>query len=210
MSLVSQMRTRLARILQESWRHILFRPLVILFGIIMVLTLKSCGGDDGIAVNPLPTPTVATNFVQLERLAVPALNELFMNFADHDQSNRSTPRADQGFQETAIRSFFTAIGRSQEIADLVVFVTIPDEIEADLSQATGAYFGVELADAGIVPANFGGRRLTDDPIDVTLQVVFGDAVHGISDGAIAGLTTDNVGPGAIRNTSTFPYMGSPI
>jgi hypothetical protein len=209
MSLVSQIRTKLVWILQKSWRHVLFRPLVILFSLMAVLTLKSCGGgDDGIAINPVHSPT--TSFIQLERLAVPALNELFMNFASHDQSNRSTPRADQGFQESAIRSFFTAIGRSQEIADLVVFVTIPDEVEADLSQATGAYFGVELADAGVVPANFGGRRLTDDPIDVTLQVVFGEAVHGISDGAIPALTTDNVGPAAIRNTSTFPYMGSPI
>jgi hypothetical protein len=183
--------------------------LLVMVSLVILLVASACGGGSGTAISPI-TPPAATTFVQLERLAVPALIELFQDFVDHDQSNRATPRADTGFQEVAIRSFFRAIGRSQAIADLVVAVTLPDVVEADLSQPTGAYFGVELAGAGVVGPNFGGRRLRDDPVDVTLQVVFGDLVHGITEGQIPALTSDNVGPDAIRDTNTFPYLGSPV
>jgi hypothetical protein len=196
--------SRIGSFLGHSWQKILA-----VLGLATLVTLSGCSSSDSGGTVPPTEPVV---YQQLERLAVPALNELFMPFADHDFSNRNTPTGDGNFQSTAIRNFFTAIGRSQDIADLVIAVTVPDLVNADLAQdgSSAAYFGVELAGAGVIPANFGGRTLIHDPIDVTLSVVFGDAVHGITDGAIAGLVTDNVGPGAIGNTNTFPYLGSPI
>lgn len=143
-------------------------------------------------------------YSQIERLAVPALNELFMDFKDHSRSNIKTPTQDAANQSTFIRSFVKAIGRPQGIADAVISVAIPDIIQADLAQPTGSYFGTQLG------KNFGGRRPKDDVIDVTASVVFGDAVTGIKDGIIPGLVSDNVGPKAENFSPDFPYLGKPL
>lgn len=144
------------------------------------------------------------NFVQVERLAVPALNELFMNFNAHNGSNIQTPTEDAGNQSNFIRSFITAIGRPQGIAAAVISVAIPDVIQADLSKPTGSYFGTQLG------GNFGGRRPKDDVIDVTASVVFGSAVTGITTQQYPGLTSDNVGPNDANFLPTFPYLGNPL
>ncbi|MBW4519871.1 MAG: DUF4331 domain-containing protein [Scytolyngbya sp. HA4215-MV1] len=142
-------------------------------------------------------------FTQIERLAVPALNELFMDFQAHNASNIQTPTADKDNQSSFIRSFVGAIGRPAGIADAVISVAIPDAIQADLSQPKGSYFGTQLAQ------DFGGRRPKDDVIDVTTSVVFGSAVTGITQGVIPGLVSDNVGPKDTNFLSTFPYLGNP-
>ncbi len=149
------------------------------------------------------TPSGTGDFVQIERLAVPALNELFMNFNAHDVSNRQTPTADAAYQSSFIRSFVQTIGRPQGIADAVISVAIPDVIKADLTKPSGTYFGSQLGN------NLGGRRPQDDVIDVTASVVFGNAVTGITQGQIPALTTDNVGPNPANFLPTFPYLGNP-
>ncbi|MEH2419992.1 MAG: DUF4331 domain-containing protein [Nostoc sp.] len=151
------------------------------------------------------TPTLRNpNFAQIERLAVPALNELFMDFQAHNNSNIQTPTQDASNQSQFIRAFVNAIGRPQGIADAVISVAIPDVIQADLSKSNGSYFGTQLGN------NFGGRRLKDDVIDVTASVVFGNAVTGITTGEIPGLTSDNVGPNDANFLPTFPYLGNPL
>ncbi|MEH1889993.1 MAG: DUF4331 domain-containing protein [Nostoc sp.] len=144
------------------------------------------------------------NFAQIERLAVPALNELFMDFKAHNNSNIQTPTQDASNQSQFIRAFVKAIGRPQGIADAVISVAIPDVIQADLSKPSGSYFGTQLGN------NFGGRRPKDDVIDVTASVVFGNAVTGITTGEIPGLTSDNVGPNDANFLPTFPYLGNPL
>ena len=144
-------------------------------------------------------------YVQIERLAVPALNELFMPFNAHNLSNLQTPTGDAANQSKFIRSFITkTIGRPKGIADAVISVAIPDVIQADLSKPTGSYFGTQLG------GNFGGRRPKDDVIDVTASVVFGSAVTNITAGAIPALTSDNVGPNNANFLPTFPYLGNPL
>ncbi|MHC5936778.1 DUF4331 domain-containing protein [Nostoc sp.] len=144
------------------------------------------------------------NLAQIERLAVPALNELFMDFKAHNNSNLQTPTQDASNQSQFIQAFVNAIGRPQGIANAVISVAIPDVIQADLSKASGSYFGTQLGN------NFGGRRPKDDVIDVTASVVFGNAVTGITTGQIPGLTTDNVGPNNANFLSDFPYLGNPL
>jgi hypothetical protein len=144
-------------------------------------------------------------YSQIERLAVPALNELFMDFKDHNSSNLKTPTQDKANQSMFIRSFVDKIKRPKGIADAVISVAIPDIIQADLSKSNGSYFGIQLG-----KKNFGGRRPQDDVIDVTTSVVFGDAVTGITEGIILGLVSDNVGPKAENFSPNFPYLGKPL
>jgi hypothetical protein len=143
-------------------------------------------------------------FAQIERLAVPALNELFMDFKAHNNSNLQTPTKDALNQSQFIQAFVNAIGRPKAIADAVISVVIPDVMQADLSKSNGTYFGTQLG------KNFGGRRPKDDVIDVTTSVVFGDAVTGITTGKIPGLVSDNVGPNDANFLPNFPYLGNPL
>ena len=149
------------------------------------------------------TPTAGGRYAQVERLAVPGLNELFMDFQAHDASNRQTPTSDAANQSNYIRSFVQTIGRPQSIADAVISVAIPDAITADLTKPFGTYFGARLG------KNLGGRRPKDDVIDVTTSVVFGSAVTGITQGIIPTLLRDNVGPNPANFRNTFPYLGDP-
>ncbi|MEH2396794.1 DUF4331 domain-containing protein [Nostoc sp.] len=164
------------------------------------------GGKIGVWITTsVETPRFRNqNFAQIERLAVPALNELFMDFQAHNNSNIQTPTQDASNQSQFIRAFVNAIGRPQGIADAVISVAIPDVIQADLSKPSGSYFGTQLG------SNFGGRRPKDDVIDVTASVVFGNAVTGITTGEIPGLTSDNVGPNDANFLPTFPYLGNPL
>lgn len=169
-------------------------------------TLLGSGKIGAWITTSVKTPRLkhTNNYAQIERLAVPALNELFMDFKAHNNSNLQTPTKDASNQSRFIKTFVKAIGRPEGIANAVISVAIPDTIQADLSKPSGSYFGTQLGN------NFGGRRPKDDVIDVTASVVFGNAVTGINEGAIPNLTSDNVGPNDANFLPTFPYLGNPL
>ncbi len=188
--------------------------------------LASCGGGSSTSLPPAPN-----QYVQIERLARPAVKELFQNYQAHDSTNRATPYSDPTLP-AAINSFMTGVaGRSPAIANAVQGVLIPDEIAADLSQSatSAAYLGVETG--GATGNKFGGRDLLSPVIDISLGVVFGKTVPAlfstIPDDKKESpcLTTQNVPltvPGgnaqytsaaqigaANNETATFPYLGTP-
>ena len=192
-----------------------------------IAALASCGSS-----NPTQLPAAGANqYVQIERLARPAVKELFQNYQAHDSTNRANPYSDPTLP-AAITSFMTGVaGRSPAIANAVQGVLIPDEISADLSQSatTAAYLGVETG--GATGNKFGGRGPLDNVIDISLGVVFGKTVPSLfstipdDNKESPCLTTENVPatvPGsnaqytstaqiavAKNQTTTFPYLGTP-
>jgi hypothetical protein len=90
---------------------------------------------------------------------------------------------------------------------------------ADLSQRDGAsYLGYEVTRAlsGGRRSSFGGRALTDDVIDISLGIVFGNTIPALGlapdDGAEKpAFATDNVGyDHSVKKTlAVFPYVGPP-
>jgi len=173
-----------------------------------VAVLTGCGGGNGSFFS-------SSDFVQIDRLARPAVNELFAT-AENDQhlhNNMVAPKDDPAAIGADIQFFMTnAAGRSQATTDVVKAVLVPDVLVADLSQSTPAYLGVETN--GATGGKFGGRALTDDVIDISLGAVFGNTVSALGlapdDGKeIPTLTSDNVGPGGKHFTNTFPYLGAP-
>jgi uncharacterized protein DUF4331 len=184
----------------------------------VVLGTSSCGGgNDHFLPATMPAPA---QYQQIERLARPAIKELFQQFANHDGTNKTppwqTPLSGQTlFQE--IGSFTTTVGgRSAANAATLQAILIPDEIAADLSQSgNAAYLGVETG--GATGGKFGGRALTDDVIDISLGAVFGNTLSALKlipdDGKETPcLTTDNVPAQAAKDNitaTTFPYVGAP-
>jgi hypothetical protein len=198
------------------------RQTIVTFGAIYALIIgtSSCGGGTSAVT---PTNSVQTGYIQIERLARPAIKELFQTFAQHDTTNRVSPYQ----QPLSSQTLYTAIGnfgsnvagRSPATVGAFQSILIPDETEADLSQTgTGSYLGVETGGATAADKDkFGGRTLADDVISISLGVVFGNTLSALGvvpdDGKETPcLTTDNVPQqNAADNVTpgTFPYVGAP-
>jgi uncharacterized protein DUF4331 len=189
----------------------------------VVLGTSSCNGGATNVPNLNTGPTgPGVQYQQIERLARPAVKELFQQFANHDGTNRTSPAQTPLSSQTLyqeIGSFTTTVaGRSPAIASTLQAILIPDEISADLSNLTdkASYLGVETG--GATGGKFGGRGLPDDVIDISLGAVFGKTIPTVvpsvpDDGKESVcLTTDNVpqqnGPDKVTPL-VFPYVGAP-
>ncbi len=154
-------------------------------------------------------------FRQVDRLARPAVNEVFATVANNRHKVNDETQPSQDFSELAndIQGFMTfPAGRSQAITNVVKAVLVPDVLKANLDGHGAAYLGYETN--GATGGTFGGRALNDDVIDISLGIIFGNTVPALGlapdDGKeIPSLTSDHVGPGGKHFTPHFPYLGSP-
>ena len=191
---------------------------VAIYGV--VLGTSSCNGGSA-SSPPLATGTPAPlRYQQIERLARPAVKELFQQFGNHDGTNKTSPWQQPASSQTLyqeIGSFTTSVaGRDAAHAATLQAILIPDEIAADLSKSgSAAYLGVETG--GATGGTFGGRGLPDDVIDISLGAVFGNTLTALGlvpdDGKQSPcLTTDNVPQKNAQDNVTplvFPYVGAP-
>ena len=177
-----------------------------------LLALSALAGCEGSGKTNGPK-----TYTQMDRLARPAVNEVFATIANnrHQVNDTDNPTDDASMLGADISTFMThTAGRSAAITNVVKAVLTPDMMVADLSQnsTSAAYLGVETG--GATGSKFGGRALTDDVVDTSLGVIFGNTIPALGlapdDGKeIAALTTDNVGPGAKHFSAAFPYLGPP-
>jgi hypothetical protein len=153
---------------------------------------------------------------QVERLARPAIKELFETFKTHEDSNKVAPYADV-FEARSIPQFNSKVSRrSKAISTVLSAILIPDEMIADISQTgvPAAYLGVETG--GATGSKFGGRGLTDNVIDISLGAVFGNIIPAL------GLAPDDMhengclisqhvvsGQGGKQTQSSFPFFANP-
>ena len=130
----------------------------------------------------------------------------------HQVSNKDNPTDDPTQLSNDIQSFMSfPAGRSRRSPrSWPTSVLVPDVMVADLSHhGHASYLGVETK--GATGGRFGGRALTDDVVDTSLGVIFGNTIPKLGlvpdDGKeVPGLTTDNVGPEAKHFTT---YLGTP-
>jgi hypothetical protein len=193
----------------------------------VVLGTSSCNGGATNVPNFNTGPTgPGVQYIQMERLARPAVKELFQQFANHDGTNRTSPAQQPLSSQTLyqeIGSFTTGVagrsttGKNGGVPGALQAILIPDEIAADLSNLTdnASYLGVETG--GATGGKFGGRGLPDDVIDISLGAVFGTTLStlGVTDPdnkQSVCLTTDNVSQKNAQDNvtpATFPYAGAP-
>lgn len=139
------------------------------------------------------------SWMQVERLARPAVKEAFEMFERHDTTNKSAPWADPLLPHDIISFMTSKTGahRSMKLASAVEHVLIPDEMEANLAaKGPARYLAVETKGksglpVGVVRAvplfplggvkkalgdpyrHFGGRDPSSPVIDLSLGVIFG-------------------------------------
>lgn len=197
----------------------------------MAVAAVGCGGssDSSNGGTPTPgsssvigvwtttsTPTRGGTYEQVDRLARPVVNEVFATVANnrHEVNDKISPPQDKFELRNDIESFLTfPAGRSQATRNVIESVLVPDMMMADLSQSgKGAYLGYETG--GATGSKFGGRELTDDVVDTSLGIVFGNTISALGlapddKKEIPSLTSDHVGPGGKHFLGTFPYLGNP-
>ena len=142
-------------------------------------------------------------FQQVERLGAPLFAEVFLEKRDHGFHDVGVPSTDSvNFAAKVIKFITTVAGRDAAYAKTVADALVPDMIVAQLDKApsTAGYAGQILAPA----TNYGGRRLPDDVVDISLMVVFGN-ILGNNNNVSPGLVTDNV-PSDSPFRTTFPYL----
>jgi hypothetical protein len=164
-------------------------------------------------------------YVQFDRLARPVANEALATVTDrrHEHNDHDNPTDDAnraGGLITDIDGFLQfPAGRSEPIRKVIESILVPDVMVADLSQSDHAsYLGYEVVQAlsGGKRSTFGGRALTDDVIDISLGIIFGNTIPKLGlapdDGAeLPSFATDNVGydPTVKHTLAEFPYVGTP-
>lgn len=153
-------------------------------------------------------------YTQQDRLSRPLINEVIATVANnrHLINNHVTPRSDPLQIKRDIDSFLIyPAGRSEATRKVIEAVLVPDIMRADMSQSGPAYLGVETK--GATGGTFGGRKIEDDVVDISLGIIFGKTISALGlapddHKEIPTLSKDNVGI-TTPHSNTFPYLGEP-
>lgn len=156
---------------------------------------SGCGDDDATTTGP------ARSYVQVDRMAVPALNTALIPSSQKESFNRSSPVNDVANYRTTVQNMITGLrsavapvlgpeDASGISASDLTDVIIPDVVTVNFAQ----------------PVQFpNGRRPQDDVIDAVLGLVLN---RGNVLGGGPGVS-DAVGPNDVAFLSTFPYLAPP-
>ena len=145
---------------------------------------------------------------QVDFLGNPLVAEVTIVKANHNAYNRTMPYASATFRPETESFIVNVAGRPLAYAQVVSGVLYPDMLIVDSSKpaASAGWLSWALA------AGYGGRKLTDDVVDIGLYAIFSSLLS--PDGASCApgelpLCTDNVDANDKPFMSTFPYLAAP-
>jgi Domain of unknown function (DUF4331) len=142
------------------------------------------------------------NYVQVDRMATPAVNTALIPFARKNEYNASTPADDaNGRFAGSIVGTLTALGTSSDNIGVLASVAVAhgDYLRLNLDQPNSSLgFGERIT----TPNYTGfpnGRRFGDDTVDTLLYFITNQAI----------LMGDNVNSNEVPLGSSFPYAAPP-
>lgn len=174
--------------------------------------LGACSDDDDIS-----GPGGARTYRQIERLGNPLVSEVFFPKRDHGLHNTKGPSDDaatMGNGGTDVPGHIAAFvsqfpGRTNTTIATLQAVLSPDMLVVYPNRSTSNQATIGWLTWALAPGvGYGGRKLTDDVVDLGLVAVFGNALDP-AQSVLAGLTSDNVGAATRTFSPTFPYLGVP-
>ncbi|MEO8539083.1 MAG: DUF4331 family protein [bacterium] len=121
------------------------------------------------------------NWVQLDRMARPAINTVFIPADQKDAFNNNTPDRDKGIYTDEVKAALNSLG--SPATDALAGLLLPDILTVDLSKPVGY---------------LNGRGLADDVIDISLQAITGSTTIG-----------DGVAANDRAFSASFPYLATP-
>ncbi len=185
------------------------RAVGVTVGAIALLVSAACGDKNttGIVDNSGSTPAT---YNQVQRLGNPLVSEVLLLKRDHAFHGSTGPETDVANFSTNVKGFIAQFRpQATGLQNAIAGTLLPDMLIVDTSQpqSTAGYLSYVLSPTG---KGYGGRKLTDDVVDISLTAVFSDLLDPtqfICKPFTLPLCTDNVGShGAF--TTTFPYLAA--
>ncbi len=155
------------------------------FGIVLEVPNRALGSNPQIGVwaqTLVPATLQPNRFVQVDQMGRPAINTVFNHGTDKVTFNGTQPADQRGLFLSSFVATLEGFGYAAATATGIADILLPDILTFDYSSSAGF---------------LNGRQLTDDVIDIELNLV--------SNGAV---TTDMVGPHS-DYLSAFPFLGNP-
>jgi hypothetical protein len=168
------------------------------------LAATACSDDN----NGGTGPAVPRMYNQVQRLGNPLVSEVLLSKRSHPTHGSIGPDQDATLVAPEVVDFLTTVaGRDPAYIQAIAPALIPDVLVVDTSKDPSGPAGwlTWLPQLG---GGYGGRKLTDDVVDLALTAVFGDAL-GDAAHATPQLTSDFVANDSPNITSTFPYLAPP-
>ena len=168
----------------------------LLLGATLVFIATGCDKDDD------DSPVMTTYYQTQDQMARPAINTVFVDAAEKDVFNTTTPSAQGAAFGAKFKSKLLALNAAYTTnllgltADQFTGVLATDVLNVSTTAPTTFYDGTNVLT---------GRALADDVIDVELILIFG----GPNATANPGLTSDKVNANDKAFLASFPYLATP-
>ena len=177
----------------------------IALGLAMAMT-AACSSDAATSTNN----DVPVTFNQVQRLGNPLVSEVLLLKRDHAFHGATDPSTDVANFTVPVKGFIAQFRPNATALQTAIASTLlPDmlTVQTDQAQSGAGYLGYVLNGTGKA---YGGRKLTDDVVDISLTAVFSDLLDQtqfVCKPFTLPLCTDNIGShGAF--TTTFPYLAA--
>ncbi len=183
-----------------------------------VITLVAAGCSRDATTNAVAGPGtraavgVGPVYTQVEELGNPLVSEVTIVKARHPLYDQTMPYNTAAFRPETEAFIVNVGGRPASYASAVAGILYPDVLVIDTSKDpnTAGYLSWTPPPLGV--NGWGGRKLTDDVVDISLSAVFSSLLtpdgHSCAPFQLP-LCTDNVDANDKPFSATFPYLAAP-
>lgn len=182
------------------------RSLVLAVAAMALTTASACSDSDDTTIAGPSTRT----YNQVQRLGNPLVSEVLLLKRDHPLHASIGPQDDVATLSGKVKAFVAQFRPdATALQDAIAATLLPDMLIVDTAQPvnTAGYLSYVLAPS---KTGYGGRKLTDDVVDISLSAVFSDLLsqtQAVCSPFTLPLCTDNV-PSHGGFTTTFPYLAA--
>lgn len=166
------------------------------FSLTAALFVTGCDKDDEMKDDFDTTGT----YVQVDQMARPAINTVFVNSARKNEFNTTAPSQMNAAFNAQFQNVLTGFGYTSNALGLdkptFTSVLVTDVLNVKTSGTTTFFDGTNVLT---------GRALADDVIDTELLLIFGGPMGSSN----PGLTKDNVNANDKSFLNTFPFLATP-
>ena len=176
----------------------------------LVIAASGCRDDDNDNGGNGPGQTRAYN--QVQRLGNPLVSEVLLAKRSHPTHGATGPSDDASLIAAEALGFLTGpgsvAGRDPGYAAVLGGALIPDMLIVQTDKDPSNSGWLTWLNLAPFTNGYGGRKLSDDVVDLALLAVFGDPFGADPTHTTPSLTTDNVANDS-NFLAAFPYVGVP-
>jgi len=180
------------------------RGMLAAVGVALIAAGTACGNNDTTGIQDGTTRT----YNQVQRLGNPLVSEVLLLKRDHAFHGSTDPSGDVATFAPSVKGFVAAFRpQATGLQTAIAATLLPDvlTVNTDQAQSTAGYLSYVLSPTG---KGYGGRKLSDDVVDISLTAIFSDLLDPtqfVCKPFTLPLCTDNVASHG-GFTATFPYL----